>query len=319
MVVLLTMLVLFFSAGPLSETWNFWEYYHLGTVAAYRLTYLTYMVVSAAMVTGLWSRYAFASDALELRVSFALMTTGGVSGLGYLANDAGVVFGALGWHPFSWWGDTGLSDLLISLAIILVVAGAMMPVWGRVVQAVRAHLAFLRLRGLWLQLRAACPTVALLPERPLWKDALNLGDASFRLHRQVVEIRDATYALAAFAHPRSRRVASEIAASLCLHPEDQLALEEAARLQTGLESLRRGKSEEARRADDRPEPVHHVKVGREGFWGEVSHLTRVAKHVAGSAAMRATLHRLAQAGEVSARTSPSSGAECQREYAPRNT
>ena len=80
-------------------------------------------------------------------------------------------------------------------------------------------MAFIRLRGLWLELRSVLPSAALLPERPIWVDVLDLRDATFRLHRQVIEIRDASCAMASQTEPRVRLFTSD--APDVFHPNQE--------------------------------------------------------------------------------------------------
>lgn len=281
-VVLAATVALFFAAGSVPQNLSDQQYYGLpATLWAYRALYLAYLFLAAAVLTGVLTHYAVASQSARVRMGFGLMASGGVFALAHLVNDVGSLFPP-SVRPLGW-GDKWISDLLVPPFFLLVVAGALMPVWDRALSGIRAHVTFLRLRSFWRDLRDACPEVCLLPDRPLWKDILDPRDVHFRLHQQVAEIRDAGFILSAFSHPNAGAVAMEMAEA-SLGPDREAALREAVSLITGLERRRGGA------------PAHQNGTGaassQSSLPDELAHLALVADYVTRSQLMNALRERL---------------------------
>lgn len=284
---------LFFTIGRLPDAWEFSDYYHLGNVAAYRFVYLGYMGIAALVLTVIWARFAIASVDLRLKTEFSLLAVGGATGLAYLANDAGVVAKALGWNSPSWWANERYTSLLIGVAVTLMFLGATTPGWLHLIHSIRAHLAFLRLRRLWLTLRAAVPQVVLISVNPLWKDLLDPRGATFKLHRQVVEIRDALLLLRRSTDPSSQEVANTVASVMHLDESESLALSDAALV---------WQATNGRRPDRVGRPPAKLGSGSlppagpraAGFWREVAQLSAVARHLRDSAAMQELKLRISE-------------------------
>ena len=302
---LLVMIVLFFTSGPLPDAPDFRKDYAIGTFAAYRFAYLTYMALSAVLVTYLWLKYTLASESVLIKLSFGLMASGGLVGLIHLLNDAGAVLAGLRLHALPWWSDLGVNYLLIGLAITFVMAGGMMPVWSRAMQALRSYVTYFRLRPLWLELCRACPSVVPPIEDSIWRDALSLRNANFRLHRQVIEIRDASSAVSRFANPYTLRLIREIAESMKLEPVESAALVEAVWLRTTLDALKSVDELPLRLTESRSE-VSIQYPNNVSFREEVNHLIRVTRHMEGSPQIRTAFDALGYPTESNSRGGPDS-------------
>ncbi|MFD0658600.1 MAB_1171c family putative transporter [Thermocatellispora tengchongensis] len=101
-----------------------------------------------------------------------------------------------------------LPDGILPLAAhLLVLAGATLPTWGRLLIApawlawLRDYRAYQALRPLWRALYAADPRIALTPAAPVLLDLVAVRDLRFRLYRRVIEIRDGRLALMPYLDP----------------------------------------------------------------------------------------------------------------------
>lgn len=297
------MAVLFFTIGALPEAWEFSDYYHLSHVAAYRFVYLGYMGVAALLLTAIWARFAVASVDLRLKAEFTLLTIGGATGFAYLANDAGVVAKALGWHSPTWWANEQYTSLLIGVAVMLMFFGATTPGWLHLIHSLRSHISSLRLRKLWLVARAAVPRVALISVDPSvdpwWKELLDPRGATFKLHRQVVEIRDALLLLRREVDPAWQEGVLAAASSLKLSGSETRAVSDAILLrQAGSGARREGAGGPT--ASTTAPSLNERGPKAAPFWTEVGQLLVVAKHLRGSEASRAVMIEIeALTGEAS--------------------
>ncbi len=292
---LLAMVALFFVGGPVPKLLDNEQYYGVpGSIAAFRAVYLAYLLLSGLVLISVLTRYALAGQEARIKVGFGLMAVGGTFGLLHVANDVGALFPP-NLRPFKWWGEAWFGEVMTFPFFLLFVTGALMPVWDRTLRAFRAQVAFLRLRGLWRELRNVCPEVGLLPNRTMLQDILDPRDATFRLHQQVAEIRDAAFIISAFADLRVLQVAKNIADRL---PDlrERAALVEAAQVRAGMEARRRGLPAQK---GAREAPCAQST----GLQEEVRHLMLVARHVAGSPVMRLLLERLKQSSEMVPSTS----------------
>lgn len=97
-----------------------------------------------------------------------------------------------------------LDPVVLVVGAVVIGVGLLFPVtdtaWRRAGAGVRDRVALVRLRRLWLDLTAAMPEVV-LGERPsLWVDVCG-REASLRLYRRVIEIRDVALAAGGGAVP----------------------------------------------------------------------------------------------------------------------
>lgn len=124
------------------------------------------------------------------------------------------------------------------LAVIQVIAGATVPAWFPAVMSVsrecRAWAAWCRLRPLWALLVAAAPGVHLAAQPGT---RLN---ARYRLHRRVIEIRDAELALRPFWDGEAAREAVDAALAAGLPVDEHDALIEAVMIMTALGARQAG-------------------------------------------------------------------------------
>lgn len=270
--VLLAMTILFAMALPLEPARENWYAYEHPPLAAYRFIFLGYLGISFSVVSALWARYAFKGNSARIRVAFILISSGGAIGTLWVINDLGIVLRALDLNPVSAWGSEGSMDSLLAFAVLLVLVGATFHSWVGVVDRLRKHVTFLELRALWRVLLATCPEVALLPQRPLWRDLVGIGDSDFRLRRQVTEIRDARLLLQRRGHPQAYRAADEVATHSALSEADRVAFAEAVLLWSAIHSI--GLS--VWNAASGSSPMQVPAGTAEDLWQEAEHLKRVA-------------------------------------------
>jgi hypothetical protein len=124
------------------------------------------------------------------------------------------------------------------VAVIQVIAGATVPAWFPAVmwapRDCRAWAAWCRLRPLWALLVAAAPGVQLSAQPGT---RLN---ARYRLHRRVIEIRDAELALRPFWDSQAAREAVDAVLSAGLPVDEHDALIEAVMVMTALDARQAG-------------------------------------------------------------------------------
>jgi hypothetical protein len=137
------------------------------------------------------------------------------------------------------WGSAGTAvNAAQGVAVIQVIAGATAPAWFPAAVSASRHgrmwAAWCRLRPLWALLLEAAPGVR-LPAQP----GTRLS-ARYRLHRRVIEIRDAELALRPFRDNRAAREAADAAQSAGLARDERDAVIEAVMIVTALGARRNG-------------------------------------------------------------------------------
>ncbi|MEU1906556.1 MAB_1171c family putative transporter [Streptomyces hygroscopicus] len=101
----------------------------------------------------------------------------------------------LGYTPIPAHADQAISSILLSSALLLIVAGSTLPALPRLRRWTRDYRDLLQLYPLWHSLTEAAPSVRLDPPRGLAAERLRLRHTHDRLYRRTIEIRDAILTL----------------------------------------------------------------------------------------------------------------------------
>ncbi|MEO3813412.1 MAB_1171c family putative transporter [Sphaerisporangium sp. B11E5] len=231
-------------------------------VLEYWLVYSAYLIPAFAIMAALGWRYARMSTAPLLRVGLRLVTLGAYLAIGYQVHKT-LTFAAerlsFSYPPA---GNLLADGILPLLAHLLVLSGATLPAWGRLVNA-SASLVWLdryrtyqTLRPLWRALYAANPHIALTPATPALLDLLTVRDLNLRLYRRVIEIRDGRLALTPYLEPDIATTAHTDAARTGPYGQALDAAAEAAALHTALRAKARG-------LNALPDTVAHTPGGKD--------------------------------------------------------
>ena len=186
---------LFFAARLPVEVIHFTDRYgHLPAIAAYWSITLAYFGVALIELAQIVLRRSSQAGRPTLRVGLRVVGAGVVLGVVYsaiklveLVVDEDSAAG----------GVRRVADRLDPVVLIVGAAvigvGLLLPVadtaWRSGGARVRERIALVRLRRLWLDLTDAMPEVVLGERASLWADVCG-RDASFRLYRRAIEIRD---------------------------------------------------------------------------------------------------------------------------------
>ncbi|WP_340560707.1 MAB_1171c family putative transporter [Streptomyces sp. GSL17-111] len=119
---------------------------------------------------------------------------------------------------------THWTDVAKHIAIVFILVGSLLPAVGVTSRAVRHWRRLRELGPLWKDLTDAVPEVVLHEE-------LGRGELRIRLHRTVVEIRDAMLALEPYSSAEDRRRAEAVAADSGLTGAERRALAGACRIE----------------------------------------------------------------------------------------
>ena len=206
--VALTSLAVLFALVPReSQAEKFFET-HTGTPAAtaYLLVWFGYLGTAMAIATALFWGAARHAGASWLRTGLRLLGLGTAAGVLYALCRAGyLVLRLFGF------GDAqddaavaDVTDLLKHAAIALILLGTSIPAAGVAWGGWRRWRHLRRLRPVWHELTLAVPEVVLGEE-------LRRLELRLRLHRQVVEIRDAILTLQPYADDEQRAAAQDAA------------------------------------------------------------------------------------------------------------
>ncbi|MDT3397706.1 MAB_1171c family putative transporter [Streptomyces sp. B1866] len=174
-----------------------------GIATAYQTVWLAYLGTAMAVATWLFWGSSRHAGAGWLRTGLRLLGAGTAAGVLYALCRAGYLLlrltGAVGSGSDARAG--GVTDVMKLLAIGLIVVGSSVPAVGVAWRGARHGWYLWRLRPLWRDLTAAVPEVVLDEE-------LRRRELRMRLHRRVVEIRDAVLALHPYATADLRREAA---------------------------------------------------------------------------------------------------------------
>jgi hypothetical protein len=201
----------------------------------------------------------------DLRWGLRLVAGAGAGALVMVTYDASFFAATLLDVPTDLWGDVPVvMATMLHTSTTLLAVGATVPDWGpRALHAARTVLALHRLQPLWREVTSAVPGVVLAHAYSRW-------DLSRRLHRTVVEIRDAQLVLRSH-QPSAEEVAALTAASR-LRGADLKAYAEAADLALSVRMKAQGVP--------RPPGASYVPAPPAGssLRDEVDWLVRVARH-----------------------------------------
>lgn len=194
---------LFFAANPSVETARFTDRYgRLPLIAAYWSITIAYFGVSLVELASLVIKHSRHTRRIALRLGLRIVGVGVALGVVYsaikiveLVLDQGVSADRVGDLAHS------LDPVVLSLGAAVIGAGLLLPavetVWTEAAARVSDRIALVRLRRLWLDLTAGVPAVVLGDGPSLWADLCG-ADASFRLYRRAIEIRDVYLAARSF-------------------------------------------------------------------------------------------------------------------------
>jgi hypothetical protein len=174
---------------------------------AYLLVWLAYLATAMAMATWLFWGSSRHAGAGWLRTGLRLLGAGTAVGVAYALSRAAYLVLRLteAAGPSSDAGASTVTDAMKHAAIGLILVGSSVPAAG-VAWRAAWHWRYLRaLRPLWRDLTGAVPEVVLGEE-------LRRRELRMRLHRRVVEIRDAILALQPYVSA-AQRDAADAAAS----------------------------------------------------------------------------------------------------------
>ncbi len=170
-----------------------------GTATVYLMVWLTYLGTAMASATWLFWGSSRHAGAGWLRTGLRLLGTGTAAGVAYsLTRAVYLVLRLVGAVDAG--SDAGVSaatDTMKHLAIGLILIGSSVPAVGVAWRAGRQWLYLRRLAPLWTDLTSAVPEVVLGEE-------LRRRELQMRLHRRVVEIRDAILALQPYVSAEQR-------------------------------------------------------------------------------------------------------------------
>lgn len=201
------------------------------TATAYLLVWFGYLGTAMAVATALFWGSARDAAASWLRTGLRLLGSGTAAGVLYALCRAGYLllrlFGLSDVHDQA---VAEVTDLLKHTAIALILLGTSVPAVGVAWRGWRHWRDLRRLLPLWRELTRAVPEVVLGEE-------LRRRDVRLRLHREVVEIRDAILALQPYVDQRQRAAAEAVAARSGLGSAERRLLAEAC----WLEAARRAK------------------------------------------------------------------------------
>ncbi|MFG1949403.1 MAB_1171c family putative transporter [Nonomuraea sp. NPDC048826] len=241
-------------------------------VLEYWLVYTTYLIPAFGSMAVLGRRYARMSTAPLLRVGLRLVTVGAYLAIGYHVHKTLVFAAARLSFSYPPTGSLLADGILPLLAHLLVLSGATLPAWGRLVNAPASlvwldrYRTYQTLRPLWRALYAANPHIALTPATPALLDLLTVRDLDLRLYRRVIEIRDGRLALAPYLGPEAAHAG---AGRTGPHGEALDAAAEAATLHAALRAKARGMIA-------LPDPVIHTPGG-EDLVSDTAFLREVAR------------------------------------------
>lgn len=170
---------------------------HAGNAVAtcYQLVFVAYVALAMVIATVLFARSAGVAQG-GLRTSLVLMAVGSAIGIGYTILRTSYLIATQLEQPFPG-GDSAFesaSKWLKIVTIAMVCAGTSYPAYAAAARARRQWTALRALEPLWVLATTPVPQVVLLDtnEQP---NRFDPRDTDFRLHRRIIEIRDAALVL----------------------------------------------------------------------------------------------------------------------------
>ncbi|MFF4608036.1 MAB_1171c family putative transporter [Streptomyces sp. NPDC001339] len=221
----------------------------LGT--AYCSVFLGYLGVSMTIATRLFMGYSRHAGAAWLRLGLRLLGIGTAAGALYTAFRMAHMLTRLAGHRFLTDDRTTqtVADIIEYTAIAFIIIGNSIPACGVLWRSFSDWHTLRRLRPLWSSLTGAVPDIVL--------DTPHHRGPRIRLHRQVIEIRDATLILASYAPPHLREQADRRAAQAVPDGEHRTTLAEALWLRAACEAKHAGARPLIDSADERPVSPEH--------------------------------------------------------------
>lgn len=258
--------VLFFLLPRDSQTQDFFETHAgSGAATAYLMVWFGYLGTAMAIATALFWSAGRQAAAGWLRAGLRLLGVGSAAGVLYALLRAGYLLVRL-LGPGDAAADAQaaeVTDLLKHAAIVLILLGTSIPAVGVAWRGWRQWRHLRRLQPLWRELTAAVPEVVLDEE-------LRQHELRLRLHRRVVEIRDALLALQPYVDPVRRAAAYEVAASAATEERERRLLADACWVEIARHAKLTGR-------EPGSAPAREVEDGAAPVWGQLDDLDTEAR------------------------------------------
>ncbi|MEU1629626.1 MAB_1171c family putative transporter [Streptomyces sp. NPDC020096] len=191
---------------------------------AYCMVFTGCLGIAMTVATWLFWGYSRHAGAAWLRTGLRLLGTGTALGSLYsLLRTALMLLGLLHPHVINGTAKT-TADIVENAAIALIIVGSSLPAVGVLWRSLRDWRALRRIQPLWASLTSAVPDIVL-------EDRSHLTPR-VRLHRTVIEIRDAVLVLSSYVPEHVRRQAERTADLSGAQGEQRAALAEAIWLRT---------------------------------------------------------------------------------------
>ncbi|MCQ4043232.1 MAB_1171c family putative transporter [Streptantibioticus rubrisoli] len=191
---------------------------------AYCMVFTGCLGIAMTVATWLFWGYSRHAGAAWLRTGLRLLGAGTALGACYsLLRTVLMLLGFLRPHIIGTTATT-VADAVENAAISLIVVGSSLPAVGVLWRSVRDWRALRRIQPLWAELTSAVPDIVL--------DARSHLTPRVRLHRTVIEIRDAVLVLSSYVPEHIRRQAERTARLSGVQGERRAALAEAIWLRT---------------------------------------------------------------------------------------
>ncbi len=219
------MSVLFALAPRPTEVGDFYQA-NVGSVAgtAYCMVFTGCLGVAMTVATWLFWGYSRHAGAAWLRSGLRLLGAGTALGALYsLLRAALMLLGFLRPGVVDATAST-VADVVENAAIALIIVGSSLPAVGVLWRSVRDWRALRRIQPLWAELTGAVPDIVL--------DARSHLTPRVRLHRTVIEVRDAVLVLSSYVPEHVRRQAEHTADLSGVQGDRRAALAEAIWLRT---------------------------------------------------------------------------------------
>ncbi|WP_063772014.1 MAB_1171c family putative transporter [Kitasatospora mediocidica] len=263
-----------------TEVADFYQAYRASVPAdAYALVFNGYLGASMAVAGWLFWTYARRAGAGWLRTGLRVLGAGTAVGVCYASlRCCEVVLHLCGRALFV--GQSVLDGVELT-AITLILVGNAIPAVGVAWHGLRDWRTARRIRGLWVSLTGAVPDVVL---------TASLGHGPrVRLHRLVIEIRDAALVLAPHASAQVRERARRCAERSGLHGDELAVAAEAYWLRAAREArlagrTPEGRTPEGRTAESGPVPTVGSSFAELDFASETRRLLRLAEAYRSTAA-----------------------------------